>query len=244
MLERILNAGIEMNILWGIGLLGLIIKLIANIHMSRLLKASENMVTTKRKSLRVIRQKYENGRALGANKGTASAFVEKNVRRLKLLGLPLSFYGKTGTVLSFITVGFASFVVMKKPASWRGSPEMLSFLGNMMMLLAFLMVVENIFFINNKLEMLKANISDYLENMCDVGVAKNVPFVQKINTVTSQQERSSDRNVVLSPERGNNDNKAAPVADVNKKEMTTQAPNEKDIEEDSLIENFLHEFFA
>ena len=61
MWEKIMEAGKGIYFLWGIGLLGLLLKMITNTYLKSMIKASENMATTKKKSLRIMRQKYENG---------------------------------------------------------------------------------------------------------------------------------------------------------------------------------------
>ena len=81
MYDVIMGLGTNVHILWCVGLLGLLLKMCVNFHMKSMIKASENMATTKKKSLRIMRQKYVNGRNLGINRGNGAAFVEKNIRR-------------------------------------------------------------------------------------------------------------------------------------------------------------------
>ena len=57
MYDVIMGMGTNVHILWGIGLLGLLIKMIVNFHVKALLRASENMATTRKKSLLIMRQK-------------------------------------------------------------------------------------------------------------------------------------------------------------------------------------------
>ena len=165
MYDVITGLGTGVYILWGIGLLGLLIKMCVNLPMRSMVRASENMATTKRKSLRIMRQKYVNGRNLGINRGNGTAFVEKNIRRLKWAGLPLELWKRSGIVLIITTIMLMAGSFIYYETRWRGSPEMVTFLANGVMVCAFLVVVENIFLINNKMEILKANIKDYLENL-------------------------------------------------------------------------------
>lgn len=165
MYDVIMGMGTNVHILWGIGLLGLLIKMIVNFHVKALLRASENMATTRKKSLRIMRQKYVNGRNLGINRGNGAAFVEKNIRRLKWAGLPLEFWKRSGLLLILSTLMVIAGSFLYYESRWRGSPEMITFLANGVLVCAFLVIVENIFLINNKMEILKANIRDYLENL-------------------------------------------------------------------------------
>lgn len=164
-MEAVTGAGTGVYILWGMGLLGLLLKIMMNTYLKGMVKASENMATTRRKSLRIIRQKYENGKSLGINNGSGEAYVEKNVRKLKLVALPMEFWRKSGQALCCLACMTMAGAFLYYDVSWRGSPDMISFLANGIMVCAFLLVLENIFLINNKLEILKANIRDYLENI-------------------------------------------------------------------------------
>lgn len=165
MLEKFMEAGTGVYILWGMGLLGLLLKIMSNTYLKGLVKASENMATTKRRSLRIIRQKYENGKSLGINNGNGQAYVEKNVRRLKFVAMPMEFWRKSGQALCCLVCMAMAGAFLYYDVSWRGSPDMINFLANGVMVCAFLLVLENIFLINNKLEILKANIRDFLENI-------------------------------------------------------------------------------
>lgn len=191
MLERVMDMGTGVYILWGIGLLGLLLKMIASTYLKRMLKASENMSTTKKKSLRVLRQKYENGRNLGINSGSGEAFVEKNVRGLKLMAMPMEFWRRSGQLLACVACMLMAGGFLYYDVTWRGSPQMVLYLANGVLVCAFLLALENIFLVNNKLEMLKANIRDYLENLTP---ARAVPArnAQRPNIKVVPQPKASE----------------------------------------------------
>ena len=104
MYEVIMGFGTNVHILWVIGLLGLLTKMGVSLHMKLMIRASENMATTRKRSLRIMRQKYVNGRNLGINRGNGAAFVEKNIRRLKWAGLPLELWKRSGVILSIASI--------------------------------------------------------------------------------------------------------------------------------------------
>lgn len=165
MLERLSHMGMGVYVLWGIGLLGFFLKMIANSYLKGLLRESENMATTKKKSLRYMRQTYENGKNLGIRTGSANAFAEKQVRKMRLLGKPFAFWRRVGELFTCVLVGAMALAFIYYDPGWRGSPEMVTFLVNGVLVGVCLLALENIFLINNKVERLKANISDYLENL-------------------------------------------------------------------------------
>lgn len=226
MYDVILGLGTNVHILWAIGLLGLLIKLCVNFHMRSMVKASENMATTKKRSLRIMRQKYVNGRNLGINRGNGTAFVEKNVRRLKWAGLPLELWKRSGTVLCVTSIMLMSGSFIYYETRWRGSTDMVTFLANGIMVCAFLIAVENIFLINNKMEILKANIRDYLENL----------------TLPPPRERPAPEDLKEFKEI------AAAISPIKEDDKVSgqgrEQPPGKDIDNDRMLDSFLKEFFS
>ncbi|MGN0151691.1 MAG: hypothetical protein ACI39Q_04385 [Wujia sp.] len=193
MLEKLLDMGTGIYILWGIGLFGLLLKMIAGTYLNGMLRASENMSTTKKKSLRILRQKYENGRNLGINNGSGQSFTEKNIRGLKLIAMPLEFWRRSGQLLACVVCMMMAGAFLYYDVTWRGSPEMVTYLANGVLVCAFLLALENIFLINNKVEMLKANVRDYLENLTPARSEKNraaiSPGIRVVHTAQDQGER-------------------------------------------------------
>lgn len=165
MLERLSHMGMGVYVLWGIGLIGLLLKMIANLYLKSLLKESENMATTKKKNLRYMRQTYENGKSLGIRTGSARQFAEKQVRKMNLLGKPFAFWRRIGELCTCAVVGAMAFAFLYYDPGWRGSLDMVTFMVNGVFVGACLLALENIFLTNNKVERLKANIGDYLENL-------------------------------------------------------------------------------
>ncbi len=245
MYDMIMGFGTNVHVLWGIGLLGLLIKMIVNFHVKSLVKASENMATTKKRSLRIMRQKYVNGRNLGINRGNGAAFVEKNIRRLKWAGLPLELWKRSGVILSIMSIMLMAGSFIYYETRWRGSPEMVTFLANGVLVCAFLIVVENIFLVNNKLEILKANIRDYLENLTlpppkaqiapeDLKEFGNLRGPLKDIKQTEPDGVAKEIAASKEPVMGNGEAEAAKYGE----EKITSIDNER------MLDSFLKEFFS
>lgn len=227
MWESILNAGVGLHVVWGIGLLGAVLYIVANIYMNSMVRGSENMATTKKKSLRVMRQKYENGRALGINNGDSQAYVEKSIRKLRFIAAPLEVWRHAGIILCYITGMVVAGGFIYYDVSWRGSPEMIMFVANSILVIAFLRVIDNIFSINNKIEILKANIRDYLDN---------VSFGRELKSygrVRAQKEAAADK------EDGELDN-----GKMSAKKSVVKEPSRENIDSDETLDGFLKEFFS
>ncbi len=240
MLERITQVGNEIYFLWGIGLLGLLLKMITSTYLKSMIKASENMATTRKRSLRIMRQKYENGRSLGINKGSGQAFVEKNVRALKLGVVPLEAWRRSGVALCSIVLLSVGGSFLYYDVSWRGSPEMINFLINAGMVCAFLMFIENIFLVTNKMEILKANIRDYLENLTPLREEvkrRPVPIIEKVGAEESKKQSSIDE-VALTEEEI-----SGLLPESEGKSSVNSVYDERDSNEE-LLNSFLKEFFS
>ena len=235
MWETLLSAGTGVYILWGMGLLGLLLKLMANTYMKKMIKASENMATTKKKCLRVLRQKYENGRSLGIHNGDGQAYVEKNVRSMRFVSMPLDFWRLSGRTLCCGVCMVIAGTFLFKDVSWRGSPEMVTLIANGIIVCAFLIAVENIFLINNKIEILKANIRDYLQN---IPVARENPVRAPVTGINIITEKSQEPEKVS--ETGSDPKDQTAVTENN---AVSSVYHERDSNEEAL-NCFLKEFFS
>lgn len=231
MLDLSLGFGTSVYILWGIGVLGLILKLAANIHMKRMIKASGNMATTKRRALRIMRLKYINGKSLGINTGSSDSFVDKNVRSMRYLGFPLYVWRRTGLLLSLLTVGIVAGSFLYNDVSWRGSPDMVSLIANGICVCAFLMIIENIFLINNKLEILKANIRDYLDNV--PGSQRDTAYNKTVDFGDAEKDMKNLNEHKLSAE-------SEAAATVIRDSLAKNEPSLKSIRGDNIIDASPH----
>ncbi len=244
MYDVIMGFGTNVHILWGIGLLGLLLKICVNFHMRSMIRASENMATTKKRSLRIMRQKYVNGRNLGINRGNGASFVEKNVRRLKWAGLPLEFWKRSGLVLVLSSIMLMAGSFLYYESRWRGSSEMVPFLVHGIIVCAFLIVVENIFLINNKLEILKANIRDYLENLTlpppkeriSPEDLKEFGNLRGVFTEKTKLQEEGAKEIAAASEN----NSSVEVV----KEKASYEPRSQNIDSDRILDSFLKEYFS
>lgn len=263
MYDVIMGFGTGVHILWAVGLLGLLIKMCVSIHMKSMIRASENMATTRRRSLRTMRQKYVNGRNLGINRGDGAAFVEKNIRRLKWAGLPLELWKRSGLLLMLSAVMVMAGGFLYYESRWRGSQDMITFLANGVLVCAFLVITENIFLINNKMEILKANIKDYLENLNLPPERERVsPEDIKEFGNLRQQLRNGVRDVseknqqevtaeIAAAKSGIGGNEASSGNDNTNDSMckgdnnkASYQPRAQNIENDKVLDSFLKEFFS
>lgn len=131
---------------------------------------------------------------------------------------------------------------------WRGSPEMVTFLANGVLVCAFLTVVENIFLVNNKMEILKANIRDYLENLNLPPIRDRVApedlkeFAnlrgQNVESLASKPEEAAKE--IAASASGEKQSTVGTV----KGSVSEAEPRERAIDNDKVLDSFLKEFFS
>ncbi len=242
MYDVIMEAVTKGYILWGIGLLGLLLRMMFNGYMKSMVKASENMATTKKKNLRIMKQKYENGKSLGLHRGTGEAFVEKNVRKFRFVAIPLEMWRRSSRFLCILVTMFMAGSLLYYEISWRGSPDMITFMANGFLVCAFLIGIENIFLINNKMEILKANIRDYLENI-PVPRQQLACGAEGLRQVKRDSLKTEVVGDVLGNEKYNQGIRESAAADIEEMENPNEiSPKPPDNEE--ALNSFLREFFS
>ena len=232
MFERIMEAGTGVYILWGIGILGLLFKMINSTYLKGMIKSSGNMATTKKKSLSAIRQKFKNGMSLGVTRESGAAYVEKNIRSLRLAGVPLEMWRRSGQTMCILVLMITGGAFLYYDVSWRGSPDMVTLLANATLVCAFLLFLENIFLITNKVEILKANIRDYVEGLVSLQGAKQQVL----------REREKPRADPLAEVAAVREEKEEPPVE-KQGDKACDLYNERDSNEE-LLNSFLKEFFS
>jgi hypothetical protein len=247
-ISDITNAENGVYILWGIAFLGLVLKMISNAYIKMFMRKTENMATTKKKKLMCMRQKYENRKSMGMT-GSADSFVEKNIRSFRFMGVPFDALGRHVNIGVYATVIVTAGAFALYDPSWRGSPGMVTFLANSVIVCAFLMSLENIFLTRTKLEIMKANIRDYLDNMTLRGAdnarqavcepAAEVIQMPEIFGAKSQANVKRRQDCACKSHDGGNR-----IRDENVLAEAELAASSADISSDISLDGFLKEFFS
>lgn len=242
MLEKIMGVDTYVYILWGIGVLGLLLKMMANTYLKSMITASENMAVTKNKKLQTLARKCRNRQSLGMTSKNSDAYVDKNVKGMKFVGFPFAFWARTGPTLISCCMMVMASAFLYYDVSWRGSPAMVDFFANGVIVCAFLLALENIFLTSNKLDVLRANIKDYVDNLSPVKpVMAKERYVPEPRTVTAKESEEPDmvtnikqviRQKQLNEELAASDQTAG------------EDRASPDIKNDEFLESFLKEYFS
>lgn len=234
MLGRFLEFGTEIYLLWGIGLLGFMMKIFFDTYLNKMIKATENMATTKKKKLRLIRQRYENYKSFGKGNTNSEMYVERNVRKLRFLSIPIEFWKRSGVVLLSVLSMTMIGTIWFYSADWVGSSRMKDFICSGLFVGAFLVGLENIFLVSNKMEIVKANIRDYLDNITPQKDVRNNGSVNFTRIDLDKERKVENENRMV--EDGINS------SDLGKESAATFDDSEESKE--VALNSFLKEFFS
>lgn len=144
--------------------LSIIFQTIAGVMIHILLQESENMGTVKSNALKQCRQKYVNYYKLNGKMINTSVYVDKFVKKLKLLGIPLTRYIQlSGQMMFFfiLSTGIRIFIQLSfgKTLFDMVPYYLISILG--LYLYFSVMSLTNM---EEKKKLLRINLVDYLDN--------------------------------------------------------------------------------
>lgn len=148
----------------GLCVFGVLTKLLLQGKLHRLLKASEDMASTKERQMRTIRNHYENNLNMDIQINHIGAFVEKYISKLKYGGIPIRIWDSLTLEMAMLTVAAGGLGIIN--TLYRGYDEIViveilvaTILGSVILL-----TVENIFRLEDAYDRLSANVEDYLDN--------------------------------------------------------------------------------
>lgn len=148
----------------GLCVVGLLLKLITNFVYIRLVKASANMSSSKNKLVKQMKLKFETFYKLKIGVNNVDIFVDKYVYKYKICGLLLSTWENIGGLMLMLCLLTAPVFSILGLILECGETKILSTFFTGVCTSAVLILVDNLFNISSKRQMIKLNIKDYLEN--------------------------------------------------------------------------------
>lgn len=130
----------------------------------RLIRETENMSATKNKSLQQLKLKFTSCRQLHETIPNVSVFVDKFLNQISLGKIPMSFFRHLSgqlTLLSVLIAGIGACIgIIQEESFLMIAPfYLISFLG-----LYFYFAAASLIDLPGKVNMLRTNLVDYLEN--------------------------------------------------------------------------------
>lgn len=153
-----------------IGLLGcgILFKLIISLIYSRLVKASDNMATSKNKVIKTIKKKFEACYKLKIGVNNVDIFVDKYVFRQRFCGILLSTWENLCGQILVLCLLVGSISTILGLIYECGKQQILSTFSVGILSSGLLIFLEGFINITAKKEILRLNMKDYFENILKV----------------------------------------------------------------------------
>lgn len=163
MLDFLLKQNVFVYVMLVVAACGILVRVITYIYMNRLIHEAKKMSFTNNKLLKRIRGRYEDAVKLNMEVLDTEAMIESYVEGYRFLGCPISLLNLSikqaiiiniGIILTACLYGYNRYEIY--------TIGYISIAG--LIICACIMLLENIFLVNYKMELLKSNIKDYLDN--------------------------------------------------------------------------------
>lgn len=187
----------------GIGILGVLSKLLLQGKLHRLVKESERMASTTKRQIRTIRNHYENSLNMDLQVHNIQAFVDKHLLKLRMCGIPIRIWDGMTLEAAMLAVAAGGIGVINTIHKGYGEDVVFNILFVTIISCACLLSMENIFRIENSIDRLQANIEDYLENNLKNRLGR--PLVNRQN----RSQRLAAVTTEVSPEVSNSSEETA-----------------------------------
>ena len=143
---------------------GVLIKIITNLVYIRLVLASSHMASSKNKLIKEMKLKFETFYKLKIGVNNVDIFVDKYVYKHRLCGLLLSTWENISGLMLVMCLLIAPIAAILGLIVHCGQEEILYTFFTGVCTSALLILVDNLFNISSKRQLIKLNIKDYLEN--------------------------------------------------------------------------------
>lgn len=144
--------------------LSIIFQTIAGVMIHILLQESENMSTVKSNALKQCRQKYVNYYKLNGKMINTSVYVDKFVKKLKLLGIPLTRYIQLSGQMMFFFILSTGISIFLQLSFGKTLFDMVPYYLISILGLYLYFSVMSLTNMEEKKKLLKINLVDYLDN--------------------------------------------------------------------------------
>ncbi len=167
-IKNLFEGNMFIYIMLGLCLIGVMIKLVLELVYVRLVKASENMGTSKNKLVQSMKKKFEAFYKLKIGVNNVDIFVDKYILRHRFCGLLLSTWENICGQIVMLCVLIGSISTILGLIYESGKQEILSTFTVGLFSTGLLILLEGIINISGKKEILRLNMKDYLENYLKV----------------------------------------------------------------------------
>ncbi|BCN32918.1 hypothetical protein [Anaeromicropila herbilytica] len=204
MIQDLFDKNVFIYIMGAMCLMGLLIKFIIAIVYQKLIRASENMGTTSNKLMKMLKLKFEACYKLKIGVNNVDVFVDKYVYRYKFSGILLYTWENLGGLILILCMLTGTVSAGLGLYNECGRNDILSTFFTGILSSSLLIMFESLLNLPAKRCVLKANISDYLDNFLKVRLEKEYissesledyksEYNEILSMVSSKQQIKKDR---------------------------------------------------
>lgn len=147
---------------------GILLKLVLNLVYWRLIKASDNMATSKNKLTQTMKKKFETCYKLKIGVNNVDIFVDKYVFRHRFCGILLSTWENIGGQVLILCLLVGSISTILGLIYECGKQQILGTFSVGILTSGLLIFLEGLINLSGKRELIRLNMKDYLENILKV----------------------------------------------------------------------------
>lgn len=173
--------------------LSIIFQTIAGVMIHLLLQESENMSTVKSNALKQCRQKYVNYYKLNGKMINTSVYVDKFVKKLKLLGIPLTRYLQLSGQMMFFFILSTGICIFLQLSFGKTLFDMIPYYLISILGLYLYFSVMSLTNMEEKKKLLKVNLVDYLDNHLCPRLETERSALDELRQKENAGEAASDR---------------------------------------------------
>jgi len=166
--QELFNKNMFVNIMLGLCVCGFLLKVVLNIMYLKLMKASDNMGTSKNKLTQMMKKKFETCYKLKIGVNNVDIFVDKYVYRHKFCGFLLSTWENICGQILMLCLLIGSISAVLGLIYECGKQEILSTFSVGILTSGLLIFLEGMMNFSGKRELIRLNMKDYLENFFKV----------------------------------------------------------------------------
>lgn len=187
--------------MFGLGAFGIIVKFILQMKYTMLVKASDNMGTSKNRLTQTMKLKFESCYKLKIGVNNVDIFVDKHVYRHKFCGLFLSTWENIGGQVLILSLLIGSISSILGLIYECGRQQILSTFSVGIIVGGMLIFFDGLVNIPGKKELIRINMKDYLENLYKVRLEHPEMFEQYKEQVENELGEKSLKRVSNAPTR-------------------------------------------
>lgn len=193
MIQGLFNKNLFIYIMIALCALGILLKLLLGILYSRLIKASDNMATSKNKLTQTMKKKFETCYKLKIGVNNVDIFVDKYVFRHKFCGILLSTWENICGQILMLCLLVGSISTILGLIYECGKQQVLSTFSVGILTSGMLIFLEGLTNLGGKKELFRLNMKDYLENILKVRLEQEQSqpdFIEQYKREYLQEEAS------------------------------------------------------